>query len=104
MAGEFRGGGGVSKGAFEAASPGQSKELGQSKRLEQITALRFNYSPPDTTSPLFVFTALAYHRTPLPPPPPGKSNMEAYQAPPPPTFLSFSLSRSLSVTQEKWIV
>lgn len=47
---------------FEAASPRQSKEPGQSKRLEQITALRFNYSLPDTTSPLFVFTALAYHR------------------------------------------
>lgn len=83
MAGEFQGEEGVSRGAFEAASPGQSKEPGQSKRLEQITALRFNYNPPDTTSLLFVFTALAYHRAA----PPGSPTWKHIK--PLPTFLPF---------------
>lgn len=57
-----RSGRGVVEGLFEAAAPGQSKELGNQRGLEQITALLFNYSQPDTTSLLFVFTALAYQR------------------------------------------
>lgn len=53
---------GVVVGLFEAASAGAAEGAGQSKRLEQITVLLFNYSQPYTTSLLFVFTALAYHR------------------------------------------
>lgn len=84
--------GGVGGGAFEAASPGQSKEPGQSKRLEQITALRFNYSPPDTTSPLFVFTALAYHRAAS-----RELQHGNISSPPPPSRLSFFHSFFLSL-------
>lgn len=58
-----RSGRGVVAGPFEAASARAAEGAGQSKGLEQITVLLFNYSQPNTTSLLFVFTALAYHRT-----------------------------------------
>lgn len=53
---------GSCSGTVWSSVAGAAEGAGQSKRLEQITVLLFNYSQPYTTSLLFVFTALAYHR------------------------------------------
>lgn len=93
MAGEFRGGGG-GRGAFEAAWPGQSEEPGQSKRLEQITALRFNYSlaavcfySPGLSPRRLPGSPTWKHIKPLPPPNPTP-HLQHF-------FLSVSLAPSL---------
>lgn len=71
--GRGRGGRGAVVMLFEAVPAGAAEGAGQSKRLEQITVLLFNYSQPYTTSLLFVFTALAYHRIA------SREHMEMYQ-------------------------
>lgn len=51
---------GVAAGAVWSSVARAAEGVGQSKRLEKITLLLFNYSRPYKTSVLFVFAALAY--------------------------------------------
>lgn len=93
-----RSGRGVVEGLFEAASPGQSKELGNQRGWSRLRSCSLI-----TVSPTQPLSCLFLQPRPITAWPHGNSNMEPYQG-----FsfcVSHSLSRSLcDARQEKWII